>query len=79
MPTTTEYINQYFKMKIIILLNRAIQHDKYFQFKIQVSVFRSGWHLCFNVDRENLYGVSGCQQPFKLPIFFYYKFLILII
>ena len=46
MQTTTEYIKQYFKLKIFAMLNRrvlvksAIQSDKHVQFKILVTIFR---------------------------------------
>ena len=43
MPTTTEYINQHFKLKMFIKLNRRVLVklcEKYYQFKILVSIFR---------------------------------------
>ena len=48
MPTTTENINQYFKLQMFIILNHRVLEKlslKYFQFKILVDIFRSGWHL----------------------------------
>ena len=42
MPTTTEYNNQYFKLKTVIMLNRRVLVklcDKHFQFKILVEIF----------------------------------------
>ena len=46
-----EYINQYFKLKKLVLLNLKIfeklcDEDKDFQFKILVNIFRRAWHLC---------------------------------
>ena len=39
-----------------VSLNSKIQHDKYFQFKILVIVFRSGWHLWY------LCKISSCYK-----------------
>ena len=38
-------------MKMFIFFNRRVllkQHDKLFQFKILVTIFRNGWHLCLS-------------------------------
>ena len=67
MPNSTEYINQYFKLKTVesqnFSKNLLFNNTNFFQVKILVNVFRRDWHLWYSYDRERAFErLGGCQN-----------------